>query len=181
MLQDIEFLNLFTQVLPVFLIIAFILYEQHLIFFSRTALGKITFIILIALYTDKNMLYGLSMCLIVILFYLYTDKENNEYIFSENFVSNTTEKYKDYIPKKALKTKSQYGFYTNYEPTYSIFNKNINKKKVRFRNIGPFEEKYNIEHILRSKITRSNEPIVNIPIQSGNPVVVHKNLVVHKL
>lgn len=181
MLQDIEFLNLFTQVLPVFLIIAFILYEQHLIFFSRTALGKITFIILIALYTDKNMLYGLSMCLIVILFYLYTDKENNEYIFSEKFVSNTTEKYKDYIPKKALKTKSQYDFYTNYEPTYSIFNKNINKKKVRFRNIGPFEEKYNIEHILRSKITRSNEPTVNIPIQSGNPVVVHKNLVVHKL
>jgi hypothetical protein len=127
------------------------------------------------------MLYGLSMCLIVILFYLYTDKENNEYIFSEKFVSNTTEKYKDYIPKKALKTKSQYDFYTNYEPTYSIFNKNINKKKVRFRNIGPFEEKYNIEHILRSKITRSNEPTVNIPIQSGNPVVVHKNLVVHKL
>ena len=79
MLQDIEFLNLFTQVLPVFLIIAFVLYEQHLIFFSRTALGKITFIILIALYTDKNILYGLSICLIVILFYLYKTIFKNYY------------------------------------------------------------------------------------------------------
>jgi hypothetical protein len=181
MLQDIEFLNLFTQVLPVFLIIAFVLYEQHLILFSRTALGKITFIILIALYTDKNILYGLSICLIVILFYLYTDKEHNEHIFNESFISNTTQKYNDYIPKKALKTKNRYNFYTSYEPTYSFLNKNNNQKKVRFRDIGPFEEKYNIEHILRSKTTRSNEPSVNIPINSGNPVVVHKNLVVHKL
>lgn len=117
----------------------------------------------------------------MILFYLYTDKERTEYTYNENFVSNMTSKYKEYIPKKALKTKSNFDFHTMYEPTFSFLNKNTNTKKVRFRDIGPFEEKYNVEHILRSKNTRSNEPGLNIPVTSGNPVVVHKNLVVHKL
>jgi hypothetical protein len=178
MLHDRDFLDLFSQGLPVFLVISFILYEEQLIIFSKSNLGKFILLLLIALYTEKGFIYGLLMCLIIILFYLYTD---NYVVDKESFISDMTLKYNDYIPKKSNKQQNtEFQFHTLYQPTYSVI-KNKKHKKVRFREHGIFEDKHGIEHKLRSKCTRSNEPHINIPIDSGNPIVVHQNLVVHKL
>ena len=67
------------EIIPVTLIILFILYTKSMVQFSYTVLGKLFAVFLIIGYTTYDALYGLSMCLMVILYYQLDYAESTNY------------------------------------------------------------------------------------------------------
>ena len=61
--------SIFAEIIPVILILHFALYPQSMVTIAHTYLGRFIAIALIVWYTSVNVLYGLFMCLMVILFY----------------------------------------------------------------------------------------------------------------
>ena len=62
--------NLFiAEIIPILLILLFVLYTKAMIEFSFSSLGKLVAIILIVGYTLFDVVYGLVMCMMIILFY----------------------------------------------------------------------------------------------------------------
>lgn len=69
-----------AEVIPVFLIIMFILYTKSMVQLSYSSLGKLVAVSLIVGYTIFDPLYGLVMCMMVILYYQLDYVENMESI-----------------------------------------------------------------------------------------------------
>lgn len=67
-----------AEVIPIFLIILFILYTKSMVQFSYSSLGKLVAICLIVGYTIFDSLYGLVMCMMIILYYQLDYVENME-------------------------------------------------------------------------------------------------------
>ena len=94
-----EFRKLVTQGLPIALIILYILFPVHFVQVSEHPLGKFIAVMMIVLYTYQDMMHGLLLCLLVILFY---HKE------VEGFVSETTQNYVDFLPKPSRKSHADF-------------------------------------------------------------------------
>ena len=61
--------SIFAEIIPVILILQFALYPKLMVTIAHTYLGRFISIALRVWYTSVNVLYGLFMCLMVILFY----------------------------------------------------------------------------------------------------------------
>jgi hypothetical protein len=61
------------QFIPIFLILFFSLYTRQFVEVSHSVLGKLFAVIVIIFYTKLNMLYGVFVCVITILFYQLTE------------------------------------------------------------------------------------------------------------
>lgn len=71
------------QYLPIILLILFLLFPTTFILQSNTILGKLISIFLIVIYTNVHVLYGISVCLFVIMY--YQSDYISSIIQSENF------------------------------------------------------------------------------------------------
>lgn len=80
----------YCNLIPVIIIAMMILYGENVSYIAHTPLGKFVAILLIVYYTSMDVLYGLLMCALVILYY-YSDIHN---MFKENF--STIESVKDF-------------------------------------------------------------------------------------
>jgi len=65
-----------VEIIPIILILLFILYTKSMVQLSYTVLGKLCAIALIVGYTMYDVLYGLVMCMMVILYYQLDSVEN---------------------------------------------------------------------------------------------------------
>ena len=82
------FVDTYANLIPVILIAMLILYEENVAYIANTPLGKIIAILLIVYYTYVDILYGLLMCaLIVLYYYSVTNKINGSVFGIENFSS----------------------------------------------------------------------------------------------
>jgi hypothetical protein len=62
-------LDTYANLIPVILIAMLILYEENVAYIANTPLGKIAAILLIVYYTSVDLLYGLFMCALIVLYY----------------------------------------------------------------------------------------------------------------
>ena len=69
-----------AEVIPIILILLFILYTKSTVELSYTVLGKLLAIFLIVGYTIYDVLYGLVMCMMIILYYQLDYVENMQNI-----------------------------------------------------------------------------------------------------
>jgi hypothetical protein len=60
--------NLITQFIPILLIFIFVSYPKEVAIFSQTVLGKMVFISIILFYTYIDVVWGLFICVIFILY-----------------------------------------------------------------------------------------------------------------
>jgi hypothetical protein len=159
------------QYLPIILLIIFLLFPTTFILQSNTILGKLISIFLIIIYTNVHFLYGIVVCLFVILYY------QSDYIYSiiqsENFQPKEKESFqpttKEYmIPQRNMVLSS-----LNEEDTINSnkidellldFNKAYSGKKIPiqaesetiFRNQKCNED---LELVYKNKIIRNNNMI----------------------
>lgn len=82
-----------AEIIPIILILLFILYTKSMIEISYTVLGKLLVIILIVGYTIYDVLYGLVMCMMIILYYQLDYIENMENI--DNHINNSIDNKKN--------------------------------------------------------------------------------------
>jgi hypothetical protein len=61
------------------IIYLFLLFPEYAEPFSHSILGKFLIILLIAIYTSYNILYGLLFCLLIIIYYYHLDTKWNPY------------------------------------------------------------------------------------------------------
>ena len=89
------------QYLPILLLIIFLLFPSTFILQSNTILGKLISILLIVIYTNVHVLYGISVCLFVIFYY------QSDYIYSiiqsENFQPKEIKEQKENFQPKEQK------------------------------------------------------------------------------
>ena len=80
------FVDTYANLIPVILIAMLILYEENMAYIAKTPLGKIIAILLIIYYTSVDMLYGLLICALIVLYYQYDTVVINGSVFGiENF------------------------------------------------------------------------------------------------
>ena len=93
------------QYLPILLLILFLLFPSTFILQSNTILGKLISILLIVIYTNVHVLYGISVCLFVIFYY------QSDYIYSiiqsENFQPKEIKEQKENFQPKEQKENFQ--------------------------------------------------------------------------
>lgn len=94
MLQQKDLLPFISQSIPVILIILYLLYPGSFVTASKKTLGKCIAVFLIAIYSYQDVLHGLLMCFIIILY--YQDD-------IETFISRSGENYVEYLPKPSTK------------------------------------------------------------------------------
>jgi hypothetical protein len=99
MSKSTEFRKLVTQGLPIALIILYLLFPVVFVRASEHPLGKFVAVMIIVLYTYQDMIQGLIICLLIIIFY---HKE------VEGFISETTQNYVDFLPKPSRKTNNEF-------------------------------------------------------------------------
>ena len=95
-----EFRKLVTQGLPIALIILYLLFPVQFVQVSEHPLGKFIAVMMIALYSYQDMMHGLLLCLLIILFYHQEDVEG--------FISDTTQNYVEYLPKPSRKSHADF-------------------------------------------------------------------------
>ena len=80
------FVYTYANLIPVILIAILILYEENMAYIAKTPLGKIIAILLIIYYTSVDMLYGILICALIVLYYQYDTVVINGSVFGiENF------------------------------------------------------------------------------------------------
>ena len=94
MLSSTEFLYFVTQSLPVVLIILYFLYPLSFRRVSEHPLGKLIAILFIALYSYQDIIRGIFICLLVILYYHQK---------VEDFISESGMNYVEHLPKVSEK------------------------------------------------------------------------------
>lgn len=71
-------LDIYANLIPVILISMLILYEGNVAYIANTPLGKIIAILLIVYYTSVDIVFGLFMCALIVLYYhSNTDRFNS--------------------------------------------------------------------------------------------------------
>ena len=76
----------YCNLIPVILIAMLILYQENMAYVADTPLGKIVAILLIVYYTSIDVLYGLFICALIVLYY-QSDYFKSFRIFKENFAN----------------------------------------------------------------------------------------------
>lgn len=89
-----EFNKLVIQGLPIAIILLYMLFPGSFFQVTSHPLGKCIAVLMIVLYSYQDVMHGLIICLLIILYYQHD---------SEEFVSRLTQEYVDYLPKSALK------------------------------------------------------------------------------
>jgi hypothetical protein len=92
-----EFRKLIIQGLPVAIILLYVLFPVSFARVSSHPLGKCIAVLMIVLYSYQDMMHGLIICLLIILYYQQD---------SEGFLSRQTQEYAEYLPKPSLKEHS---------------------------------------------------------------------------
>lgn len=64
-----KYVLLFAELIPLFLFYVFFVYSDSVIWFSTTYLGKLIAIAIIVFYTSIHWIYGLFICILIILYY----------------------------------------------------------------------------------------------------------------
>jgi len=77
-------IDTYYNLIPVILIAMLILYEENTAYVADTPLGKIIAVLLIVYYTSVDVLYGLFMCALILLYY-QSDYFKSFGIFKDNF------------------------------------------------------------------------------------------------
>lgn len=97
---------LFYQYLPVILILSLLLYPDSFTKVSQHPLGKLLAIVFIAGITYHNILHGIIVCVMVILFYHQTSQSFRSLLtepFTTCDISPSGQNYVDFMPKEASK------------------------------------------------------------------------------
>jgi hypothetical protein len=97
MLSSHDFVLFCTQCLPVVLIILYFLYPVSFRTVSDHPLGKLIAISLIMLYSYQDIIHGIVICLLVIIYYHQQVEE---------FISDSGKNYAEYLPKPSDKNGS---------------------------------------------------------------------------
>jgi hypothetical protein len=97
MLSSTEFVYFVTQTLPVALIILYFLYPESFQRVSEHPLGKLIAILLIALYSYQDIIHGIFICLLVIVYYHQK---------VEDFISESGINYVEHLPTASEKEES---------------------------------------------------------------------------
>ena len=79
-------IDTYYNLIPVILITTLILYEENMAYVADTPLGKIIAVMLIVYYTTVDVLYGLFMCALIVLYY-QSDYFKSFGTFKENFTT----------------------------------------------------------------------------------------------
>ena len=86
---------LFAEILPLLIFYLFFADPDSIIWFSLTYLGKLTAILIILFYADLHWIYGLFVCVCIILYYqsdLVEGMQIRESMLSNNSMPNNREK-----------------------------------------------------------------------------------------
>jgi hypothetical protein len=97
MLSSQDFVLFCTQSLPVIFIILYFLYPVSFRTVSEHPLGKLMAVSLILLYSYQDIIHGIVICLLVIIYY-------HQQV--EDFISETGNNYADFLPKPSEKNGS---------------------------------------------------------------------------
>lgn len=149
MLDSKEQVRFFSHALPVILIIFYILYPKHFVAFAHQTLGKIIAIVMICLFSYQDVIHGVLVCLLVILFY----HQN-----FEGFVSKMTTEYAEYLPKASKKENiSQYE--ENLEKDFTHVDKAYPDNLKPIKKVS--EHLFRKEKCIDSKVCYKNQSLRN--------------------
>jgi len=92
------------QIFPIIAALSYFFYPCDFEMLSGTILGKCIVVSLIIFYTYQEMMYGLVVCMMAVLFYEFALPCYKP--FQESFLSESGKQYADHLPKPALKHSS---------------------------------------------------------------------------
>lgn len=96
---ELDFVLFLGNASPILFIILYLLFPERFIQVSLHPLGKIIAIMAILITTYQNMLYGVLISFMVILYYTYSYSSD----ITDSFLSNTGNNYVDFIPEPSDK------------------------------------------------------------------------------
>ena len=83
-IRNLSMLDIYTNLIPIVLISMLILYEENMAYIANTPLGKIIAILLIVYYTSIDIVFGLFMCALIVLYY-HSDTVRKKTFGLDNF------------------------------------------------------------------------------------------------
>ena len=164
MLEKLETKELLLQGFPVLLFISYLLFPRAFVKVSKHPLGKLIAVVIICMYTYRDMTYGLFACLLTILFY------HQE---METFLSQSTTNYVEYLPKSSTKEHSNHFDDDDLEnedlyldEAYPV--KGPPRKKVS-------ESLYRKEHCVDSRVQHKDQDLKNHLVTHVHPELNFSN------
>jgi len=94
MLNSREEISFFSQLIPVLLILCYLISPRAFVDVSKHTLGKTLAVLFICLYAFQDVIHGMFLCILVILYYQQV---------LESFISRSGENYVEFIPKPSEK------------------------------------------------------------------------------
>lgn len=184
-MKDSEIVSLVTQSFPIFMLLVYFLYPFYFQKIIHTTLGKMIGIVMIVLYTEQHVLYGLLACL---LFILMLQCLNDPTIQK---ISKKKKKTKVVVDKKELSTIEKDEKYTTTDKAFSRINcPKENESYCKSTSIdrcteiceGPScSEKCKTEQRLIPKETRGRATLPSLEFDSGEPVVITDDILARKI
>ena len=96
---ELDFVLFLGNASPILFIILYLLFPERFIQVSLHPLGKMIAIMAILITTYQNMLYGVLISFMVILYYTYSYSSD----ITDSFLSNTGNNYVDFLPEPSDK------------------------------------------------------------------------------
>lgn len=145
-----EFKKLLIQGLPVAFIIVYMLFPRSFARVGSHPLGKCIAILMIVLYSYHDMMQGLIICLLVILYY-----QSNS---SEGFLSRQTQEYVEYLPKPSLKAHS-IGFEGHAEKDFTPVEEAYPDNLPPIRKVSELLFRREFCHPTENRVLHKNQPV----------------------
>lgn len=145
-----ESLKFTTQALPIILLICYLLFPSKFVEVSKHSLGKMIALFLICIYTYQDMVYGLLLCLLVILYY-HQDMES--------FLSRSTMNYVEYLPKASVKKSTSMAFEDHLEKDFTGVEEAYPNKLKPVKKVS--EALFRKEKCHQSKVQCKNQNLKN--------------------
>lgn len=144
-----EFRKLLIQGLPVAFIIVYVLFPRSFARVSSHPLGKCIAVLMIVLYSYQDMMHGLIICLLVILYYQGD---------SEGFLSRQTQEYVEYLPKPSIKAHS-IGFEGHAEKDFTPVEEAYPDKLPPIRKVRELLFRREFCHPTENLVHHKNQPV----------------------
>lgn len=138
-----------TQFIPISLTLLYIFDSSLFYNLSHTYLGRFISILIVCLYTYKNVFLGVFICLIVILYY-------HQQI--ESFLSLPTINYYNFVPKESKKKVSS-SFQNNYESDLTEISKAYPEKLKPIKKVSEFL--FRKDNCKNKKLAYKNQNVKN--------------------
>lgn len=147
-----------SEALPIILIICYLLFPSKFVEVSKHSLGKMIALFMICIYTYQDRLYGLLLCLLVILYY-HQDMES--------FLSRSTMNYVQYLPKSSAKKATSMAFEENLEKDFTAIDEAYPNKIKPVKKVS--EALFRKEKCHQSKVQCKNQTLKNHVISHVYP------------